>query len=225
MKKLVLAFAIVASVVSVLMCEDKYNEICGGIGISKCINFYESSCNNGNIAACVFLHKKFDMVDEVTYHEIICQNYNGSIIDFVKKFIKDAKEIKSFIPNSLATKKPYKEIADLILELETFLKNQTQQTKEWQYKKMERTKEVLDTCVMVGELLWNTDTNKAIQYYKKACDYGYDIACKDLGDIYQGKKGVSPNYLLALEYHEKACDLGRKDSCDEYIQLRKSFSN
>ena len=224
MKQIVLAFGILSSVINMGIC-DKYDEICGGIGISKCINFYESSCNNGNIWACVFLYVCFDMVDEVTVKEMVCQNYNGYVIDSVKKLIKDAKEIKSFIPNSLATKKSHKEWADLILELETFLKNQTQQTKEWQSKKMEFQKNFLSSCKEVGDLFWDTDTKKAIQYYKKSCDYGYGIACAHLGDIYQGNRGTQPNSLLALEYHEKACDLGVKDSCDTYMQLRKSFSN
>ncbi|MGX2971939.1 tetratricopeptide repeat protein, partial [Helicobacter sp. T3_23-1059] len=226
MKKFVLAFAIVASVVSMGMCEyNKYEKICGGMGISKCINFYESSCNNGNIVGCSVLYDFFHMVDEVTVEEMVCQNYNGSVIDSVKKLLKDAKEIKSFIPNSLATKESHKKVVDLILELETFLKNQTQQTKEWQSKKMEFQKNFLSSCKAVGDLLWDTNTNEAIQYYKKACNYGYGESCETLGNIYQDNKSVSPNYLLALEYHEKACDLGVKDSCDKYMQLRKSFSN
>ncbi|MGX3043864.1 tetratricopeptide repeat protein [Helicobacter sp. T3_23-1056] len=221
--KVVLVCGILASVLNMGIC-NKYDEMCGGIGISKCISFYESSCKKGNLVACAGLDDS-NIIDKVTFEKKVCLSYNGSVIDSVKKVIKDLKEIKSFIPNSVDSQKIHKHLAYGILELEIFLKNQTQQTKEWQSEKMKMEKKILARCAGVGDLLWDTDINESIQYYKKACDYGYSKSCETLGNIYQDDKSVSPNYLLALEYHEKACDLGVKDSCDKYIQLRKQSSN
>lgn len=58
-------------------------------------------------------------------------------------------------------------------------------------------------------------------YLKKSCDYGYYVACYDLGYIYNDTWYGIKNISLAKKYYEKACDLGHKVSCDEYIKLHQ----
>lgn len=66
------------------------------------------------------------------------------------------------------------------------------------------------------------DYFKAIQLYKKACDFGNASGCNNLGYLYAKGRGVKQNESTAKQYYGKACDLGEQKGCDNYRILNEA---
>lgn len=66
------------------------------------------------------------------------------------------------------------------------------------------------------------DYAKAVEYYKKGCDLGYDAPCLALAKMYMEGKGVPRNRSSAKRLFGKACDLGEQVACDEYRELNQA---
>lgn len=60
---------------------------------------------------------------------------------------------------------------------------------------------------------WNADYAKAMEWYEKASDLGYEYAMCCLGSMYENGEGVKKNKAKAKEWYQKAADLG-----DTYAQ-------
>ena len=246
-KRLAFVLGMLVGVVSVGMGEtesnkidNKIKEFCGDSGISKCISFYESSCDNGNFWACGVLDK-LDMRDvdgivkkyglklkyELEFDEFVCQSYNGSVADMEKivlDSIKYAKEIGKFLAenNVAETSSAMQEMARIVARRESIMKES--KTSKWQ---TEFKQSVLEFCREIGNAyIYGSygikhDITKGLQYLKKSCEYGYYVACFYLGFFYSETWYGIKNISLAKKYYEKACDLGHKVSCDEYIKLHQ----
>lgn len=239
-----LAF-VLGMLVSVGMCEviegNKIKDFCGDSGISKCISFYESSCNSGNFWACEMLDRlnmsDFDEAvinknNDMKFGEFICQSYNGSTADIEKiilNLIKYAKEIGKFLAenNVAKTSSAMQEMARIVAQEESII-TETKAPK-WQ---TDFKQTILEACEKIGyDYIYggdeiSKDITKGTAYLKKSCDYGYYVACYKLGNIYFSStfdKGLKhlKNLSLAKKYYEKACDLGDKYSCDNYIELHQ----
>ena len=62
---------------------------------------------------------------------------------------------------------------------------------------------------------------KALQYYKKACDLGNGNGCGMVGAFYHDGVVVKQNLSKAKELFGKACDLGEQIGCDNYKKLKE----
>lgn len=248
-----LAF-VLGMLVNVVMCEvgnkidNKIKDFCGDSGISKCISFYETSCDSGNFWACGALNglnrRDFDKIttidknSDMKFGELVCQNYNGSTADIDKIWlntIKYAKEIGKFLAenNVAETSSVMQEMAGIVAKGESIIKEA--KTSKWQTEFKQNVpkicREIGDTYIYGRDGI-RKDIKKGMQYLKKSCDYGYYGACYDLGYIYNDTWYGIKNISLAKKYYEKACDLGNKhscgddcwaykSSCDEYIKLHQ----
>ena len=65
------------------------------------------------------------------------------------------------------------------------------------------------------------DISMAVSYYEKGCNLKQDIACNNLGILYEDGNGVRQNRTTAKEYYGKACDLGNQEGCDNYRKLNE----
>ena len=73
----------------------------------------------------------------------------------------------------------------------------------------------LGTIYSSKRYVQKTDIEKAIKFYKIACDrYNYAKACGELGDIYMN----FVDKYNALEYYKKSCSLG--GGCAAYNYFR-----
>ena len=53
-----------------------------------------------------------------------------------------------------------------------------------------------------------TSYEKAVEYYRKAAEMGYDVAQCDLGYMYEHGMGVEQSYEKAAEWYEKSAEQG-----------------
>lgn len=230
-KRLAFVLGMLVSVVIGETDDNKIKEFCGDSGISKCISFYETSCDSGNFMACGGLDKLLNMGNlyrDMKGSEIICQNYNGSTsdIEIIIDSIKYAKEIGKFLAenNVAKTSSVMQEMARIVAG-EEYLYTQLKTFEGVQ------TEIIQGACEDIGDdYIWDKQYKKGMQYLKKSCDYGGLFACGRLGDIYSGNtfylgndKELEKfkNLSLAKKYYGRGCDLGHKVSCDEYIKLHK----
>ena len=65
------------------------------------------------------------------------------------------------------------------------------------------------------------DYAKAHELYKKACDMKHGRACNNLGVLYDNGQGVRQNLSTAKQYYGKACDFGNQTGCDNYKLLNR----
>ncbi|ETD24253.1 tetratricopeptide repeat protein [Helicobacter macacae] len=80
------------------------------------------------------------------------------------------------------------------------------------------------SCYNLGYMYANgkgvrQDYAKAAELWKKACDMKYGFACNNLGVLYGKGQGVRQNRSTAKQYYGKACDLGNQVGCDNYKLL------
>ncbi len=68
------------------------------------------------------------------------------------------------------------------------------------------------------------DFGKALLYFEKAADMGYNPACEKLGDMYFDGNGVSQDYSQAMYYYKKAVDFGNA-SADVYKKLGDIYND
>ena len=59
----------------------------------------------------------------------------------------------------------------------------------------------------------STDSNKAIENYKKACDLGSKDYCYILASRYSTGKHVEADIPKAKEIFKRLCDVNYQDSC------------
>lgn len=198
-KRLAFVLGMLVGVVSVGMGEtesnkidNKIKEFCGDSGISKCISFYETSCDSGNFWACGILSESLGALDmgdyDIKIDEMICKNYNGSTADIEKiilNLIKYAKEIGKFLAenNVAKTSSAMQEMARIVAQENLFI--ETAKTLEVQTEIKEKT---IHRCMLIGNTYLlgfgiKQNINKGLQYLKKSCNYGYDTACNSLGNI------------------------------------------
>ena len=75
-------------------------------------------------------------------------------------------------------------------------------------------------CLVLGSLcLVDADYKKAIELFTKVCDSGMSRGCRNVGNMYDGYRGVGRDAKLAKEYFRKACNLGDQLGCDDYKRL------
>ena len=79
-----------------------------------------------------------------------------------------------------------------------------------------------DACnrlaVFLIDIRKSEDSQKELELYIKACDYGDVKGCTNVSRAY--KRKANENHIKLLEYLQKACDLGDKFACKDY----KKFS-
>lgn len=220
-KRLAFVLGMLVGVVSVGMGEtesnkidNKIKEFCGDSGISKCISFYESSCNSGNFLACEMLDRLdtrgFDEMADKNYElklkfdEFVCQNYNGSTADIEKiilNLIKYAKEIGKFLAeNNVAEtssamqemarivaegeSSAMQEMAGIVAEGESIVKEDKTSKRQTEFKQVVPECRNIGKAYIYGRYGIKQDIKKGTAYLKKSCDYGDYVACYDLGYIY-----------------------------------------
>lgn len=160
-KRLAFVLGMLVGVVSVGMGEtesnkidNKIKEFCGDSGISKCISFYETSCDSGNFWACGILSESLGALDmgdyDIKIDEMICKNYNGSTADIEKiilNLIKYAKEIGKFLAenNVAKTSSAMQEMARIVAQEESII-TETKAPKWQTYFKQN----ILEACEKIG---------------------------------------------------------------------------
>lgn len=95
------------------------------------------------------------------------------------------------------------------------------------YKKGCDTEYGAESCVRLARMYEGgegvrQDHHKAHELYIKACNLEYDLGCFFLGmDYYYGTRSVKQNRSIAKQYYGKACDLGYQLGCDKYKELNQ----
>lgn len=210
MKKLVLAFGILASVVSVgigAMSEEELRRT-----VYNCSKEDKSACqaliNNGlpSVEQCNKSYGKNDCVAVGTVY-FVAERYREAIPYFEKAI-------------ALGDNRGYVLLGDVYYELQDYFNAK-------KYYEMGCNKGNGDTfqsepCYRLGYMYVNgkgvrENPHKGYELYKKACDMEYAYACVAMGRLYAyGLDGVKPNVSIGKEYFGKACDLGEQVGCDNY---------
>ena len=64
-----------------------------------------------------------------------------------------------------------------------------------------------------------SNQEKSIPYFKKACDLNNSIGCGMMGSFYQEGSYVKQDYKKALNYYNKACMIGDSTACSVIKEL------
>ena len=85
----------------------------------------------------------------------------------------------------------------------------------------------IDSCANVGILYSQKDKNKALKYFKKACDSGSSASCFNLATTYKSinnQKEAKRYYEIACKAGESqaCCELGQKERCGKVIREIKA---
>ncbi|GAA8265632.1 hypothetical protein HpDR19_02090 [Helicobacter pylori] len=58
------------------------------------------------------------------------------------------------------------------------------------------------------------NSEKATQFYSKACDLNNNKGCFNLGALYQNGQGVEKDLIKVAYFYTKACKLGSQEACE-----------
>ncbi len=72
-----------------------------------------------------------------------------------------------------------------------------------------------------NEVSKKNDYIKTNEFFEKACNSGYAIACNNLATKYVNAEGVKQDIQKAKEFYEKACKLGLQSGCKNALMLDK----
>ncbi len=64
------------------------------------------------------------------------------------------------------------------------------------------------------------DMGHAVSMFNKACDWGDERSCVQLGYIYENGTDVTQDMEKAKQYFSKSCSMGNKSACDEFKWMR-----
>lgn len=88
---------------------------------------------------------------------------------------------------------------------------------------------ILSACNDLGISLQSTNQHqKAIQFYQKACDLGYQYSCTNLANAYLKGQGVSKDEKRAEQIYKNSCASGGAYSCyflGEFYRVNQNFSS
>jgi len=73
---------------------------------------------------------------------------------------------------------------------------------------------------LANAYLGQGDTDQALRIFKKACDWGEEFSCRNLGSRYQSGDGVPEDWEKAKQYFSKGCSIGDQWECDQLKWMR-----
>ena len=73
-----------------------------------------------------------------------------------------------------------------------------------------------------SEVSKKNDYIKTNEFFEKACNSGYSVACNNLATKYMNGEGVKQDTQKAKELYEKACNLGLQSSCKNLLLLDRN---
>lgn len=200
MRKLVLAFGILVSVVSVgmgAMSSDEWNR-----AVHNCFE------NDDKNACYALINDGLPSVQQCEKH------YCGSI-GGIYYFAERYREAIPYFEKAIALgDREYASLGNAYYKLQDYYNAK-------KYYEIGCNKGNTTCCYNLGGMYWDgkgvrQDYYKATELYKKACDMKYGDACNNLGVLYNNGQGVRQNRSIAKQYFGKACDLGFQIGCDNY---------
>lgn len=215
MKKLVLAFGILAGVVSVSMgaiSDEEWNRAKYNCIVNKDKNACQALINNGfvSVEQC-YIDKSEGDCGFVAGIYYLAERYREAIPYFEKAIALGDYEY-SFL---LALAAAYDKLQDYYNAKKYY---------EIACNKGNGDAAQAESCFRLGIMYDNgqgvrQDYHRAYEPYKKACDMKNAPACNNLGVLYDRGQGVRQNLSTAKQYYGKACDLGGQVGCDNYKLL------
>jgi hypothetical protein len=64
------------------------------------------------------------------------------------------------------------------------------------------------------------DMPHAVSMFNKACDWGDEQSCVQLGYLYENGTDVPQNLEKSKQYFSKSCSMGNKSACDKFKWMR-----
>ena len=205
MRKLVLVFGILASVVSVgmgAMSDEEWNRISDNCWVKRDKNACQTLIDSG-------LLKSVEQCDKDSCRTVGIVYYTAGryreAIPYTEKAI------------ALGDNRGYADLGEVYYKLQDYFNAK-------KYSEIACDKGNSRVCFYLGVMYSNgegvrQDYAKAAKLYKKACDMKDSDACNNLGFLYGNGLGVKQNLSTAKGYYGKSCDLGFQMGCDNYKLL------
>ena len=213
-KRLISSFGILASILSVGICQLSDEET--RFAFEQCMVNNQAEVCRMLIENDIFVENIDECDDEscgITGILYAGAGYKNQAIQYLKKAI------------DLGQVNIYGVLADVYMKLMDYVnaKKNYERCIELCSDKMAKAASLtfLAAIYEAGGNVAKKDLQKAIELYKNACDLDSPLACYQLGLFYIEGVGVSPNLHSAKKYYGKSCDLGQELACIGYQNLIK----